>query len=205
MRKQLEEAQKLRDRAEKAKVEAEEAKVKAEREKDEAEQHDYDVGVAETEDSLMTKVPAVCRAYCAQTWEEALNWAGIDASFELRRPENIFFPPAIRVPNQKEAAPPVIPPAEDAQLQNPPPPSQQKRAKEAEIQKGTSSDKVAEALQPGAAFESFEKDLASTNLPVGGAFKEKDKKVPPEAVDKAPKSKLQIKLKPSFLSFSFIG
>ena len=73
LRKQLEEAQKLRDRAEKAKVEAEEAKVKAEREKDEAEQYGYDVGVAETEDSLMTKVPAVCRAYCAQTWEEALN------------------------------------------------------------------------------------------------------------------------------------
>ena len=196
MRKQLEKAQKLRGWAEKAKVEAEEAKVKAEREKDEAEQHGYNVGVAETEDSLMTKVPAVCRAYYTQTWEKALNRAGIDASFELRRPENIFFPPAIRVPNQKEAAPPVIPPAEDAQLQNPPPPNQQEQAKEVEIQKGTSSDKVAEALQPGAAFESFEKDLASTTLPVGGVSKEKDKKVPPKAADKAPKSKLQINLKP---------
>ena len=196
LRKQLEEAQKLRDRAEKAKVEAEEEKVKAEREKDEAEQHDYDVGVAETEDALRAEVPAICRAYCTQTWEEALNRAGIDASFEQRRPENIFFPPAIRVPNQKEAAPHVIPPAEDAQLQNPPPPSQQEWAKEAEIQKGTSSDKVAEALQLGAAFESFEKDLASTTLLVGWAFKEKDKKVPLKAADKAPKSKLQIKLKP---------
>ena len=95
LRKQLEETQRLRDQAEKAKVEAEEAKAKAEREKEEAEQHGYDVGVAETEDALRTKVPAVCRAYCAQTWEEALNQAGIDASSELRKPENIFFPPAI--------------------------------------------------------------------------------------------------------------
>ena len=196
LRKQLEEAQKLRDRAEKAKVEADEAKVKAEREKDEAEQHDYDVDVAETEDALKAEVPTVCRTYYAQTWEEALNRAGIDASSELRRPENIFFPPAIRVPNQKEAALPVILPAEDAQLQNPPPPNQHEHAKEADIQKGTSLDKVAEALQLGAAFESFEKDLASTTLLVGGASKEKDKKVPPEAADKAPKSKLQIKLKP---------
>ena len=120
----------------------------------------------------------------------------IDASSELRRPKNIFFPPAIQVPNQKEAAPPVIPPAEDAQLQNPPPPNQQEQAKEADIQRSTSLDKVAEALQLGAASASFEKDLASTILPVGGASKEKDKEVPPKPANKAPKSKLQIKLKP---------
>ena len=68
--------------------------------------------------------------------------------------------------------------------------------KEAEIQKGTSSDKVAEALQPGTTSESFENDLTSTTLPVEGVSKEKDKEVSPEAADKAPKSKLQIKLKP---------
>ena len=114
LRKQLEETQRLRDRAEKAKVETEEAKAKveteeakakAEKEKEEVEQHGYDVGVAETEDALRAEVPAVCRAYYAQTWEEALNRAGIDASSELRKPENIFFLPALQVPNQKEAAP----------------------------------------------------------------------------------------------------
>ena len=114
LKKQLEKAQRLRDQAEKAKVEAEKAKAKAEREKDEAKQHGYDVSVAETEDTLRAEVPAVCLAYCAQTWEEALNRAGIDASSELRGPENIFFPPAIQVPKQEEAAPPVIPPAKDA-------------------------------------------------------------------------------------------
>ena len=80
--------------------------------------------MVETEDALRAEVPVVCRAYCAQTWEEALNRAGIDDSFELRRPENIFFPPAIRAAGsasgQKEAAPPVTKSPEDAQLQNPP-------------------------------------------------------------------------------------
>ena len=83
-------------------------------------QHGYDVGIAETEEALRVEVPTVCRAYCAQTWEEALNQARIDASSELRRPENIFFPPTIRAPgldpNQKEAAPPITRLAEDAPL-----------------------------------------------------------------------------------------
>ena len=114
LKKQLEEAQRLRDQAEKVKVEAEKAKVKAERERDEAKQHGYDVGVAETEDALRAEVPAVCLAYYTQTWEEALNRARIDASSELRRPENIIFPPALQIPNQKEAAPPATQPAEEA-------------------------------------------------------------------------------------------
>ena len=120
----MEETQRLRDQVEKAKAEAKKAKAEAERVRDEAEQHDYDVDVAKTEDALRAEVPVVCRAYCAQTWEEALNRVGIDASSELRRPENIFFPPAIRAPGstfgQKEAAPPVTKSPEDAQLQNPP-------------------------------------------------------------------------------------
>ena len=119
LKKQLEEAQRLRDHAEKAKVEEEKAKAKAERERDEAKQHGYDVGVAETEDALRAEVSAVCRAYCTRTWEETLNQAGIDASSELRKPENIIFPRALQVPNQKEAAPPVTQTAEEAQPQNP--------------------------------------------------------------------------------------
>ena len=97
--KQLEEAQRLRDQVEKAKAEAEKAKAEAEKEKDEAEQHGYDVGIVETEAALRAEVPAMCRAYYAQTWEEALNRARVKASFELRRPENVFFPPAIRAPS----------------------------------------------------------------------------------------------------------
>ena len=135
---------------------------------DEAEQHGYDVGMAETEDALRAEVPAVCQAYCAQTQEEALNRVGIDASSELRRSENVFFPPAIRAPSsasgQKDVAPLVTKSSKDAQLQNPPPSSQQEQAKEPEAPQGASSDKVAEALQPGVASQSFEKELASTTL-----------------------------------------
>ena len=70
LKQQLEEAKKLKEQVEKAKIQAEEDKAKAEKERDEAEQRGYDVGVAETEDALQAKVPAVCRAYCAQTWEK---------------------------------------------------------------------------------------------------------------------------------------
>ena len=62
-----------------------------------AEQKDYDLGVAETEETLRAEVPVVCRIYCAQTWDEALNRAGVEASSELRKAENVFYPPAIRV------------------------------------------------------------------------------------------------------------
>ena len=69
--------------------------MELEKARDEAEQYGYDVGVAETEDTLRAEVPAMCRTYCAQTWDEALNRAGVEASSELRKLENIFYPPAI--------------------------------------------------------------------------------------------------------------
>ena len=151
LKKQLEEAKKLRYQAEKARVQAEEDKAKAEKERDVAEQHSYDVGIAETEDALRAKVLAVCRAYCTQTWEEALNRVGIDASYEQRKPENIIFPFALQIPNQKEAAPPVFRPAKEAQSQHPPSSSQQEQGKKQETLKDSFSDKVTKALQSGAA------------------------------------------------------
>ena len=115
----MEEAQKLKDQAEKSKAEAEKAKIEAEKVREEAKQHGHDVGVAETEDTLWAEVLAVCRIYCAQTWEEALNRAGVEASFELRKPENIYFPPAIQTSDlastQGEAASIAADPAEEAQ------------------------------------------------------------------------------------------
>ena len=108
--------------------------------RDEAKQDGYDVGVAEIEDALRAEVPIVCRAYCTQTQEEALNQAGIDASFELRKPENIIFPPALQTPNQKEAATPVSQPAEEAQPQHPPSSSQQEQDREPETLKDSSSN-----------------------------------------------------------------
>ena len=70
--------------------------MEAEKARDEAEQQGYDLGVAEIEETLKVEVTAVCRIYCAQTWDEALNRAGVEAFFELRKPENIYYLSAIR-------------------------------------------------------------------------------------------------------------
>ena len=77
------------------KNEVEKAKMEAKKAKDEVEQQGYDLGVVETEETLRAEVPAVFRIYCAQTWGEALNRAGVEASSELRKPENIYYPSAI--------------------------------------------------------------------------------------------------------------
>ena len=138
----------------------------------------------------------MCCAYCTQTWEEALNRAGIKASSELRKPESIVFPPALQISSQKEVALPAPQPVKEAQSLHPPSTGQQGQGKEQEILKGPSSDKVTEALQPGAASQDFEKQLASITIPAEGSLKDKEKETPLEAADQAPKSKLQIKLKP---------
>ena len=151
LKQQLEEDNRLKDLSEKAKLQAEEDKVKAKKERDEAEQHGYDVDVTETKDALRAEVPAVCRAYYAQTWEEALNQAGVEASSGLRRPESIIFPSALQIPKQIETAPLAPQPTSEAPPQHPPFTAQPEQGKEKEIQKGPFSDKVTEAPQPGLA------------------------------------------------------
>ena len=73
--------------------------------------------MVETEDALRAEVPAVCRAYCAQTWEEALNQAGVEALLGLRKPESIIFPSALQIPKQAETAPLVPQPTAEAPSQ----------------------------------------------------------------------------------------
>ena len=79
-----------------AKQEAEFARNEAEAARDKAEEEGYETGVAETQASLKAQIPAVCRLYCSQVWEEALKRAGVDASSDLWKAESIFYPPAIR-------------------------------------------------------------------------------------------------------------
>ena len=183
--------------------------MKAEKARDEAGQHGYDVGVAETEDALRAEVPAVCRTYCAQTWDKALNRARVKAPSELRKPKNIFYPPIIRASNppstQGEVASIVAVPIEGTQPQDPPPPSQQGKAKEFEAPKEISSDvnrpsdKTTEVLQVRATSQGFELALASITMPAKEAPKEKEKVTPTKAAiqaNKTSKNRLQIKLKP---------
>ena len=134
LKKQLEETQRLKDQAEKSKVEAEMARVEAEKAKDKAEQKGYDLGVAETKETLRAEVPAVCRIYCVQAWDEALNLAGVEASSELRKAKNVFYPSAIRASDppsaQDDVASITVDPNLEVLPQDPPPPSQQGPTKE---------------------------------------------------------------------------
>ena len=56
------------------------------------------MGVAETKEALKAKVSRVCRNYCLQVWNEALNQAGVKASSALKKVENVYYPPAIYAP-----------------------------------------------------------------------------------------------------------
>ena len=185
LKKKLEEAQKLKDHAEKLRAEAEKAKVEAEKARDEVEQYGYDVDVAEIEDTLRAQVPIVCWTYCAQTWEEALNWAGVEAYSELRRPESIYFPLAIRASDlpstQGKVASTVTDLAEEAQPRDPLPPNQYEQSKEPEVSKETSSDKATEIPQDGLASQDFQQALASITIPAEGASKDKEEMIPAEA------------------------
>lgn len=62
-----------------------------------AKQSGYDIGVKEIKDALKAQVTRVCRGHSFQVWNEALNLAGMDASLNLRKTKNIFYPPALRI------------------------------------------------------------------------------------------------------------
>ena len=52
--------------------------------------------MAKIKETLKTEVYGVCRTYCLQVWNQALNQAGMEASSTLRRVENVYYPPAIQ-------------------------------------------------------------------------------------------------------------
>ena len=202
LRKKLEEAQKLQDQTERLKNEAKKAKIEAEKAKNEAEQQGYDLRVAETEETLRVELPAVYRIYYAQTWDEALNRARVKASSKLIKPENIYYPSAIRASDlpstQGEVASTVSKPIKETQPQNPLPPNQQEQTKKPEAPKEISLDKAAEVPEDGAASQCFEQALALVTMPAGEALKEKEEIVPTKAdkiAGKTSKDKIQIKLK----------
>ncbi|XP_050290491.1 uncharacterized protein LOC126728748 [Quercus robur] len=159
LKKHLEETQKLREQAEKSREETERAKAKAEQATNEAEQKGYDLGVAKTEETLKVMVPMVCRIYCAQTWNEAFNRAGVEASSELRKAENVFYPTAIRASNppssQAEDTSSTTNPNQEVLPQNLPPPGQLEPTKETNAPPEASLDMTAVA---------FEAEVASQGL-----------------------------------------
>ena len=63
------------------------------------------MGVAETQTTLKAQVPGVCRFYCSQVWNEALKQARVEASSDLWKVENVYYPSTIRetAPSNSEA------------------------------------------------------------------------------------------------------
>ena len=93
--------------------------------------------MAKTEDALRAKVPKVCRLYCAQVWDEALNQVGVEASSVLRMAESVYYPPPIHAFSSNIANPDAPP-----DVANP-----EKRSPSKVLPSSRSPPKVAE--QPG--------------------------------------------------------
>ena len=56
----------------------------------------YERGVLETEARLTAEVTAVCREYYAETYNQALDWAGIPTDSNLRRVDQMYYPEDLR-------------------------------------------------------------------------------------------------------------
>ncbi|XP_050254909.1 uncharacterized protein LOC126700763 [Quercus robur] len=84
-----------RNEALRAKTEAEFARMEAESSKEKAKEEAYDLGMAKTQATLKAQVPGVYRLYCSQVWNEALKQAGVEASFNLWKVENVYYPSTI--------------------------------------------------------------------------------------------------------------
>ena len=166
----------------------------------EAEQRGYEVGIAETEKALRAEVPEVCHIYCARTWNEALNRVGVQASSELRKPENVFYSEAIRpsilLPHQADAHSSIINLNEEVSPHSFPPLGQPESAKRGLAPPGASPDKTTTASEAETASQGFQQELDSTVLPTGGITKAKDGIATSEADLPASQTpQIQLKLK----------
>ena len=143
----------------------------AEKARDQVERDGYDVGVAETEEALKVKVSGVCRNYCLQVWNEALNQAGVEASSKLRRAEFVCDPPTIRAPafaSSKADTPSEVAELEKDSPEKVPlpsgsPPKEAKQLGVAEKEANTTKGVALDAIKP----------------PIAPQDPSKEKKVPP--------------------------
>ena len=99
----------------------------------------YERGVLETETRLTAEVTAVRREYCAETYSQALDRAGIPADSDLRRMDQVYY-----LEDLKEN---ITPPPPPATLPLPPPNEPlpaQKSSQDSELPIGTKKEKEQE-------------------------------------------------------------
>ena len=76
----------------------------------------YERRVLETEARLTAEVTVVCREYCVETYNQALDRAGIPMDSDLRRVEQVYYPEDLRE-NTTATPPPTalpLPPPEQS-------------------------------------------------------------------------------------------
>ena len=108
--------------------------------------------MTETKEALRTEISGVCRTYCSQVWNEAINQAGVKASSVLRKPENVYYPQAIHASSSSsskaDTPPEVVDPEKSSPKKvlpsfgSPPKVAEQPRVnkKETEVTKGVASN-----------------------------------------------------------------
>ena len=69
----------------------------------------YECGVLETETRLTAEVTAVYREYCAETYNQALDRAGIPADSNLRRTDQVYYPEDLRENTTTPSPPAALP------------------------------------------------------------------------------------------------
>ena len=82
----------------------------------------YECGVLETEAMLTVEVTVVCREYCAETYNQAFDQAGIPADSDLRRVDQVYYPKDLRentTTPPPSAALPLPPPEQSLTTQEP--------------------------------------------------------------------------------------
>ena len=75
-----------------------------------AETSAYKRGVLETEARLTTKVTVVCREYCAETYNQALDRVGIPTDSDLRKVDQVYYPEDLRENTTAPPPPAALPP-----------------------------------------------------------------------------------------------
>ena len=75
-----------------------------------AENSAYERGMLETEARLTAEVTVVCREYCDETYNQALDRAGISADSDLRRVDQVYYPDDLRENTTAPPYPAALPP-----------------------------------------------------------------------------------------------
>ena len=69
----------------------------------------YEHGVMETEARLTAEVMVVCKNYCAETYNIALDRAGVPSDSDLRRVDKVYYPEDIREDSSALPPPTALP------------------------------------------------------------------------------------------------